>query len=166
MAASTSDPAAGDDRLYPSRPILAASVAVFRDGRVLVASRTKPPGDAVYSLPGGVVEVGETLAEAALRELAEEVGVRAEVVGFAGHVEVIERDDAGRVARHFVVNAFAARWTGGEPVAGPEAGHTLFVLPGDLDGFPTTPGLAGIVARARATMERADLERAMVGTAP
>lgn len=153
MAASTSDTAAGDGRLYPPRPILAASVAVFRDGRVLVASRTKPPGDAVFSLPGGVVELGETLTEAALRELSEEVGVQADVVGFAGHVEVIERDADGRVARHFVVNAFAARWTGGEPVAGPEAEMPQFVLPGDLAALRTTPGLAGIVERARALVE-------------
>ena len=155
MAASTSEPTAGNGRLYPARPILAASVAVFRDGRVLVASRTKPPGDAVFSLPGGVVELGETLADAALRELAEEVGVRADLVGFAGHVEVIERDADGRVARHFVVNAFAARWTGGEPTAGPEAGSPVFVLPGELAALPTTPGLAGIVDRARALVEAA-----------
>ncbi|MCZ8099708.1 MAG: NUDIX hydrolase [Burkholderiales bacterium] len=155
MAASTSDPAAGDDRLYPARPILAASVAVFRDGHVLVASRTKPPGDAVFSLPGGVVEIGETLAEAALRELAEEVGVVAEIVGFAGHVEVIEPDGEGGVKRHFVVNAFAGRWVSGEPVAGPEAAETFFVAPDDIASLRTTPGLAGIVARAKAVLEAA-----------
>ncbi len=155
MAASTSDPAAGDGRLYPARPILAASVAVFRDGLVLVASRTKPPGDAVFSLPGGVVEVGETLAEAALRELSEEVGVSAEIVGFAGHVEVIERDAEGRISRHFVVNAFAGRWLAGEPVPGPEAAETFFIAPRDIADLRTTPGLAGIVERARAVVEAA-----------
>ncbi len=155
MAASTSDSPAGDGRLYPARPIMAASVAVFRDGKVLVASRTKPPGDAVFSLPGGVVEVGETLAEAALRELAEEVGVVAEIIGFAGHVEVIEREPDGRVKRHFVVNAFAGRWVAGEPTPGPEAGETFFIAPGEINALRTTPGLAGIVSRACAVMEAA-----------
>ncbi|MHB2169645.1 NUDIX hydrolase [Alsobacter sp. R-9] len=153
MAASTSDAAAADGRLYPPRPILAASVAVFRDGRVLVASRTKPPADAMFSLPGGVVEIGETLSQAALRELDEEVGVQAEIVGFAGHVEVIERDEAGHVRRHFVVNAFAGRWLAGEPRTGPEAGAVLFIPPAELGRLKTTPGLSGIIERARRVIE-------------
>jgi ADP-ribose pyrophosphatase YjhB (NUDIX family) len=152
-AASTSEPEA-DPRLYPARPILAASVAVFRDdGRVLVAARTKPPGADVFSLPGGVVEIGETLQEAALRELDEEVGVRARILGFAGHVEVIERDDTGGVRRHFVVNAFAGAWIDGEPTTGPEAAEVRFVAVEDLRTLKTTPGLAGIVARARAVWQ-------------
>jgi ADP-ribose pyrophosphatase YjhB (NUDIX family) len=135
-------------RLYPVRPYLAASVAVFRDGQVLLATRTKPPLPALFSLPGGLVETGETLEEAALRELREEVGVEADIVGFAGHVEVIERDDGQRVRSHFVVNAFAAVWRAGEPAAGPEAGEVCFVHPTRLDELRTTPGLAGIVAKA------------------
>jgi 8-oxo-dGTP diphosphatase len=151
MAGSTSEPR--DDRLYPDRPILAASIAVFRDGRVLLATRTKPPACELWSLPGGLVEPGETLREAALRELDEEVGVKAEIVGFAGHVEVIERDGADSVRRHFVVNTFAARWLSGEPVCGREAGAALFVPPDDVAGLATTSGLPGIVARARAVIE-------------
>ena len=65
-----------DSRTYPSRPILAASIAVFRAGRVLIATRTKPPGAGVWSLPGGLVEAGETIEEAVRREIWEEAGVR------------------------------------------------------------------------------------------
>lgn len=137
-----------ENRLYPDRPFLAASVAVFRDGRVLLAKRTKAPSDALFSLPGGLVECGETLQEAALRELREEVGVHAEIVGFAGHVEVIEQDADARVRRHFVVSAFAALWREGEPVIGPEAGEVLFVRPDEIRQLQTTPGLLGIVSRA------------------
>jgi 8-oxo-dGTP diphosphatase len=54
-----------DDRMYPHRPVIGASVAVFRDGCVLLASRGKPPYEDIFSLPGGGVEVGETLGEAA-----------------------------------------------------------------------------------------------------
>ena len=53
------------DRFYPARPIVAASVAVIRDGRILLAARGKPPSEGLFSLPGGMVEVGESLAEAA-----------------------------------------------------------------------------------------------------
>jgi 8-oxo-dGTP diphosphatase len=144
-----------ESRLYPSRPFLAASVAVFRDGRVLLATRTKPPSPSLFSLPGGLVEAGETLEEAALRELREEVGVEAEILGFAGHVEVIDRDGEQRVRSHFVVNAFAARWIAGEPMTGPEAGDVRFVLPADVEALATTPDLPRIVASAAAILAAA-----------
>ena len=139
------------DRQYPSRPFLAASVAVFRDGRVLLAARSKPPAQGVFSLPGGLVEPGETLAEAALRELKEEVGVDADMIGFIGHVEVIERDGDDRVLHHFVICAHAARWRRGEPSAGSEALEVRWVREEETAWLPTTPGLAGILRQAFAS---------------
>jgi 8-oxo-dGTP diphosphatase len=129
------------DRLYPSRPFLAASIVVFRDGRVLVASRTQPPLEALYSLPGGLVEPGETVAQAALRELREEVAVEAELVGFLRPVEIIERDADGRVRHHFVVLAHVARWLSGEGTVGLEAGDVRWIDEDEVASLPTTPGL-------------------------
>jgi ADP-ribose pyrophosphatase YjhB (NUDIX family) len=136
------------DRLYPIRPFVAASVAVLREGRVLVAARGRGAMAGRYSLPGGLVEPGETLAEAALRELREEVGVEAEMIGFLDHAEVIERDDDARVRHHFVVCAHAARWLAGEPQASAEAVDVRWVAEDELAGLPTTPGLAGILQKA------------------
>jgi ADP-ribose pyrophosphatase YjhB (NUDIX family) len=141
------------ERLYPTRPYLAASVAVFRGGRALVAARARPPLDAVYSLPGGLVEPGETLGEAALRELREEVGVEAALIGFVAPIEFIERDDKGRVRHHFVICAHAARWTSGEPKPGLEALDVRWVREEDLAALPTTPGLAGVLRQAFALDE-------------
>jgi 8-oxo-dGTP diphosphatase len=135
-------------RLYPSRPILAASVAVFRDGKVLLAERTKPPAAFLFSLPGGLVEPGERLEAAAARELMEETGVTARIVGFNDHVEVIERDSDGRTILHFVVASFVARWIEGEGVTGPEASRVLWIDPADAAALPTTPGLLPILERA------------------
>ena len=137
-----------DDRTYPARPILAASIAVFRDGKALIATRTKPPGAGVWSLPGGLVEVGETLEEAALRELMEEVGVTARIVGFNRHVQRVDRDDDGRFRHHFVVASFVGAWVSGDPQTGPEAGEVRWVDPADLGGLPTTPHLQRILLRA------------------
>ncbi len=135
-------------RLYPSRPILAASVAVFRGGKVLLAERTKPPAAFLLSLPGGLVEPGERLAEAALRELMEETGVTARIVGFNDHVEIIEREPDGRTALHFVVASFAAEWIDGEGTPGPEARRILWIDPAEAAELPTTPGLPAILERA------------------
>jgi ADP-ribose pyrophosphatase YjhB (NUDIX family) len=136
------------DRLYPARPFLAASVAVVRGGRVLVARRGRGAMSARYSLPGGLVEPGETLAEAALRELAEEVGVQAEILGFIQHAEVIERDPDLRVRQHYVICAHAARWLAGEPRTSPEATDVRWVTPDDVEVLPTTPGLVDVLQQA------------------
>ena len=149
MAGSTSDAAAGPaDRFDPARPFLGASVAVFRDGRVMLAARGRAPMEGLYSLPGGGVEPGETLAEAALRELREETGVEAELIGFVAPVEAIERDGQGRVRLHIVIAAHAARWVSGEPQTGPEARDIRWVSEDEIDTLPTTPGLPGLLRRA------------------
>ena len=135
-------------RAYPSRPFLAASIAVFRDGLVLLAERAVPPGAGCFSLPGGLVEPGEGLQQAALRELREETGVEAEVVGFNDHVEVVERDPDGRVTAHFVVASFVGRWVSGEPETSPEALSIVWVLPDGLEGLATTAQLGPILLRA------------------
>ena len=135
-------------RRYPERPFLAASVCVVRDGRVLVAARARPPLEGVFTLPGGLVETGETLAETALRELREEVAVEAEIIGFIGPVEVIERDEAGRIEHHFVICAHAARWISGEGTVGDEALAVRWLRPDELGSVHTTRGLARIVAGA------------------
>ena len=136
------------DRLYPQRPLIGASVAVFRDGKVLLAARVNTEHAPIYSLPGGLVEIGETLEEAALRELKEEVGISARIIGFAGHVEVIDRDENGKIRRHFVVNAFAAEWVEGEPVTGPEAPFVQWADPNAIGGIAVTKGLGAILKRA------------------
>ncbi|MBL8568968.1 MAG: NUDIX hydrolase [Phreatobacter sp.] len=140
------------DRSYPARPILAASTAVIRDGRILVAQRANAPGAGLYSLPGGLVEVGETLAEAAARELMEEVGVVAAPLAICGHRDIIARDAQGRVERHFVVVTFAARWTEGEGATGPEAADVRWVTPDELVALPTTDGLGEMVRAAFAAL--------------
>lgn len=135
-------------------PVLAASVAVFRGPLVLLARRARGAGAGLWSLPGGRVEPGERLAEAAARELAEEVGVRCDVAGLAGVREVILRDGEGRLTGHFVVLAHAARFVAGEPRAGPEAAEVGWFRPGDLAALVATEGLAEMVGKAAALLER------------
>jgi ADP-ribose pyrophosphatase YjhB (NUDIX family) len=137
------------ERHFPSTPILAASVAIFRDGKVLLAARGREPLKGVFTLPGGAVELGETLAEAALREVAEETGLAVRLAGFVTHQEVIHLSADGRTERHFVICVFAAHWDGGEPRVTEEASEYRWADPATLDGLRVTDGLAAIVAAAR-----------------
>ena len=121
-----------DARSYPERPFLAVSAAIVRADQVLLVRRARAPANGLFSLPGGVVEIGETLMQAVAREVREETNLTIEPVGLAGFREAITRDRDDRVERHFVILPFAARWL-----------HRS-----ELAGLPTTPGLAEIVAAA------------------
>jgi 8-oxo-dGTP diphosphatase len=157
LSATQSDPA-GDrwpsgneismnDRLFPARPILAVSTAVFRDGRALIIRRARPPLIGHFSLPGGGVEVGETMAAAVARELMEEVGIEAEIVAFNRHVEAII-PEGERVRAHFVIASFVARWMRGEPQLSDEVDAVEWVDPFAGLPSPTTPELSGVLVRA------------------
>jgi 8-oxo-dGTP diphosphatase len=137
-----------DARSYPERPFLAVSAAIVRAGQVLVVRRARAPADGLFSLPGGVVEIGETLMEAVTREVREETRLTIEPVGLAGFRETITRDRDDRVERHFVILPFAARWLAGEPCLNEELSEARWLAPPELAGLPTTPGLAEIVAAA------------------
>jgi 8-oxo-dGTP diphosphatase len=139
-----------DDRTYPQRPFLAVSAAIFRDGRVLIVRRARKPALNLYSLPGGAVEVGESLIDAVVREVREETQIDIEPVALAGHREAIVRDKEGRVERHFVILSFASRWLRGVPVLNSELDDARWIDPAELSAYKTTEGLAEIVAAAAA----------------
>jgi len=143
-----------DPRHYPERPYLAVSAVVVRDGEFLAVRRARPPMQGLFTLPGGGVEAGESLAEAACREVREETGLITEAVALAGYREVITRDDAGRVQRHFVILTFAARWVAGEPRLNEELLEARWMRPAGLPQLSTTEGLAEIVAAAFEQLEQ------------
>jgi ADP-ribose pyrophosphatase YjhB (NUDIX family) len=137
-----------EGRSYPTRPVLAVSAAIIRDGKVLIVRRARPPAAGVYTLPGGGVEAGETLVEAVRREVREETALDVEPVALAGYREAIGRDDAGRVERHFVILPFAARWIAGEASLNEELSEAHWLEPAQIAGLTTTAGLAAVIATA------------------
>ena len=140
-------------RTYPARPILAVSAAIVRDGRVLIARRARAPANGIYTLPGGVVEVGETLREAVAREIMEETNLVIEPVALAGYRERVGHDASGKVEHHFVILPFAARLISGEPSLNEELAEVRWLTPAELAGLPTTEGLAEIVTTAMTLIE-------------
>jgi mutator protein MutT len=102
-------------------PIVAVAAAAIEQGRVLVVRRTKPPNANRLALPGGRVEPGETLFEAAVRELREESGIEAEAERVVTAVEEIQHDAQGRLLHHYVIVVVSCRTLGGIAVAGDDA---------------------------------------------
>lgn len=132
------------------RPVLAVSTAIFHDGKVLLARRGAKPSLGLWTLPGGRVEPGETLSDAAAREVMEEVGVTCAIIGVAGALDVIQREPDGALKAHFVVVTHAAHWVAGEPTTGPEASEIGWFAPDALPAAETTPGLQPMIDAARA----------------
>lgn len=125
-------------------PVPAVGVICLRDDEVLLIRRGRPPRQGEWSLPGGRIEPGERAVDAALRELREETGVEAEVLGL---VDVIDGvfPEAGC---HYVLIDYAARWVSGEPVAGDDAMEARFVPLRLVDDLVDWSETRRIIARA------------------
>ena len=111
-----------------NHPVPTVGVVCLKGDQVLLIRRGQPPRLNQWSLPGGRLEWGETLQVAALRELKEETGVDAELLGLLDVVDgVFPARPGGEITRHYVLIDYAARWAGGEPVAGDDAAEARFV---------------------------------------
>jgi 8-oxo-dGTP diphosphatase len=132
--------------LQPTRPQLAVSGAIFRDGKVLLVRRCRSPGLGFYSFPGGRVEFGESLHTALHREVDEETGLRIEILQLAGWREVLPTADGGG---HYLIMSFAARWISGEPVLNDELDDFKWLKPDALGDLKLTGGLQEVILSAR-----------------
>lgn len=130
-------------------PRAAVSAAIFRDGRVLLVRRGRPPSAGAWSLPGGHIEPGETTLDAIGRELREETSIAARIVSIAAVKDVIHRNDSGELIFHRVIVVFCGEWLSGEPEAGDDAAAAGWFDPGSLTEFDTTEGLVEIVQSAK-----------------
>lgn len=136
--------------LPPTRPQLAVSAVIFRDGKVLLVRRARSPGQGFYSLPGGRVEFGESLHTALTREVDEETGLKIDIVGLAGWREVLPSASGGG---HYVIMSFAARWAGQEPVLNDEHDDFKWLEPDAFGDLKLTGGLMEVVEAARRLVE-------------
>lgn len=137
-----------DTREYPEVPRVGVGVVVLRDRHVLLVRRDRPPARGKWSIPGGVVDLGETTEAAAVREVAEECSLRVRLVGVAGVLDRIIPDPDGRVRYHYVLIDYAAIPESGELRAGSDAADARWVPIAELGRYETTEGLATMVARA------------------
>ena len=120
---------------YPNRPLVGVGVVAVKDGHVLLIRRAKPPRAGHWSLPGGRQRLGETVREAAGRELREEAGVDAEVTALLDVVDSITREEAGAIAYHYTLVDFLAEWRDGALRAGGDAAEAVWADPDDLGRY-------------------------------
>jgi 8-oxo-dGTP diphosphatase len=134
----------------PSHPQLAVSAAIFRDGNILLVRRARSPAKGVYSLPGGRVEIGETLHAALHREVREETALRIEIADLAAWREVLPTAKGGG---HYLIMSFAARWSVGEVVLNEELDDHQWLAPDALGEFKVTEGLLEVIQSARRILD-------------
>ena len=150
------DSAAGGPREYPHQPRVGVGAVALDQGRVLLVKRGKQPAQGKWSLPGGLVELGETTTEAVQREVDEECGITIRVAGVAGVLDRVVHDDDGRVRYHWVLVDYLAFPEGGEIVAGSDAAEVRWVELDEVERLDTTQGLIDMIRRAQALAERGD----------
>jgi 8-oxo-dGTP diphosphatase len=135
------------------QPKLGVSASVWRDGKVLLVERAKPP-KGIWAFPGGHVELGETLEQAAARELHEETGMTARFTGLLGLYDVIRRDEAGHVSLHYVIACYLGEAGPEQPIAASDAADVRWVDPDQLGGLALAPNIAAAIAKAKELLGR------------
>jgi mutator protein MutT len=134
-------------REYPAHPVVGVGGVVVRDGRALLIKRGHEPRKGEWSLPGGLVELGESLADALRRELREEAGLE---ITIGPHIETfdrIHRDADGRVRFHFVIVDYLCAAAEGEPVAGTDADAVAWASADELDSYQVNPHAAAVIQK-------------------
>ena len=123
---------------YPAVPRIGVGAVVFRENKVLLVKRNKPPGKGLWAIPGGRLELGETLQEAAEREVREETGVIIRARNPAYTFEVIERDNQGCIRFHYVIVDLLADYISGDPHPESDVSEARWIDPHELDELPVS----------------------------
>jgi ADP-ribose pyrophosphatase YjhB (NUDIX family) len=127
------------DRSYPKLPVVAVSAAVMESGRLLLVKRGGEPGKGLWSLPGGVLELGETLHDGLVREVREETGLLVDPGPLLGVFEHMVRDGEDRVTYHYILIDYLARPSGGRLAAGSDAPEAVWIPLDQARAYPLTP---------------------------
>lgn len=137
-----------DNRRYPARPLLGVGAVVFRGNEVLLIERGKEPLKGWWTLPGGMVEVGEKLEAAVMREVMEETGLSVKPKGVAAIFERIMPDEEGRMEYHYVIIDYLCELEGGTLLAASDVAAAEWVKVDELDRWKMAPGTPPVITKA------------------
>lgn len=138
-------------REYPSYPVVGVGVVVWKDGAVLLIRRGKPPREGTWSLPGGRQKLGETVREAAIREVGEEAGIEITIGNLLDVVDSLTRDGGDEILYHYTLVDFDADWQAGEARAGGDAAEILWADPKSLERYDLWSETTRIIALSAET---------------
>ena len=147
-------------REYPQFPITAVSGAVFDlQGRILLVCRANPPAQGKWSLPGGVVQLGETLEGALKREISEECGLEIQVGPIVCASSRIIHDEENRIRYHYVLLDYLCRSDSGEVTVGSDASEARWIYVDDVEDYDLTEGLGSVIHKAEAMKKRTSKDK-------
>lgn len=135
-------------RDYPDRPLLGVGAIVLREGRILLVRRANPPLQGHWSIPGGLVETGETIKEAVIREVREETGLEVEPLQLVEVFERILRDNESRVQYHYVLIDYWCRVVAGEAQAGSDVSEVRWANCDELESLAVAPETCAVILKA------------------
>jgi mutator protein MutT len=140
-------------RLYPEQPLVGVGAVLVRDGEILLEKRKNEPGKGKWSIPGGLVELGETVEQAVIREMKEETGLDVEKPEQVDVVDSITRDEKSEIKYHFVIVDYFLRLKGGELKASSDAEELRWVRLDELEHYDLTRTLRTFFQRNRRRIE-------------
>ena len=137
-------------REYPEAPRAAVGAIVLEGDQVLLVRRGEAPSQGRWSIPGGLIHLGERIEDAVAREIKEECGLEIQIIGLCGVIDRVVPGESSQapVRYHYIIIDYVAVPTGGTLQAGSDAAEARWVPVGDLSSYETTQGLAAMVHRA------------------
>lgn len=126
------------NRLYPKQPLVGIGAIIISDGKILLEKRKNEPGKGKWSIPGGLVELGETVEQTVLREVKEETGLEVENPEHLDVVDNITRDENGQIKYHFIIIDYLVKLKGGMAKAASDAEELKWVKLDEVEGFDLT----------------------------
>jgi 8-oxo-dGTP diphosphatase len=141
-------------RLYPSQPIVGVGAVIICNGKILLEKRKNEPGKGKWSVPGGLVELGESVEQTVMREVEEETGLEVEKPEHIDVVDNIIRDESGRVKYHFVIIDYFMKLKGGTLKAASDAEELKWVPLSDVEKYDLTKTFRAFFQRNRQKLEK------------
>ena len=134
-------------RQYPSQPLIGVGAVIIHQSKILIVKRANEPAKGLWSVPGGVVELGEQLYKALTREVKEETGLEIDIERLLDAVDNIVFDKAGKIQYHYVLLDYLCRLRGGALKAADDVNEIQWVSLEALQSLPITPTLNRMIAK-------------------
>jgi len=132
---------------YPKHPMVGVGAIIVRDGKILIVKRKSEPGKGKWSVPGGLVKLGETVGQAVIREVKEECNLDVEVDRLIDIVDSLTKDEKGNIKYHFVILDFSVKLKGGKLKAGDDAKEAKWVPLQEVEKYNLTKTFRGFLKR-------------------